>query len=120
MGKIPDTEASVRSAFRWLGRPIGTRIGAAKEGRRVVRGVPSRHQLLTPMGMTLIPSWGDPERAEAEPEGVVQARNSTPGEPPGFTATATANLDSDDLRDHWHVNDLKQNLAAPDRDDATE
>lgn len=35
----------------------------------------------------------------------------------GFTATATANLDNDPTIDQWHVNDRKQNLAAPDSTD---
>ncbi|GIW53747.1 MAG: type IV pilin [Nitrospiraceae bacterium] len=35
----------------------------------------------------------------------------------GFTATATADLDSDLTIDQWHVNDLKQNLQVPDTDD---
>lgn len=37
----------------------------------------------------------------------------------GFTATATANLDNDATIDQWHVNDIKQNLQAPDTDDVT-
>lgn len=38
----------------------------------------------------------------------------------GFTATTTANLDSDPTIDQWHINDLKQNLKQPDVDDAPE
>ncbi len=34
-----------------------------------------------------------------------------------FTATATANLDSDLAIDMWHVNDLKQNLRVADQND---
>lgn len=37
--------------------------------------------------------------------------------PPGFTATAAADLDNDLTIDQWHINDMKQNLAAPDMDD---
>ncbi|MEW6543000.1 MAG: prepilin-type N-terminal cleavage/methylation domain-containing protein [Nitrospirota bacterium] len=37
--------------------------------------------------------------------------------PPGFTATAAGNLDTDATVDQWHVNDLKQGLAAADQDD---
>jgi type IV pilus assembly protein PilA len=37
----------------------------------------------------------------------------------GFTATASANLDNDPTLDQWHVNDLKQNLQAPDQNDVT-
>lgn len=36
---------------------------------------------------------------------------------PGFTATATANLDGDPAIDMWHVNDLKQGLQVADRSD---
>lgn len=35
----------------------------------------------------------------------------------GFTAAAWANLDNDPTQDRWYVNDIKQNLQAPDRDD---
>lgn len=38
---------------------------------------------------------------------------------PGFTATATANLDNDASIDMWHVNDLKRGLGTPDNNDAT-
>jgi type IV pilus assembly protein PilA len=37
----------------------------------------------------------------------------------GFTATAAANLDQDPTADQWHVNDIKQNLNAPDSNDVT-
>ncbi len=36
-----------------------------------------------------------------------------------FTATASANLDNDPTIDQWHVNDIKQNLQAPDTNDVT-
>lgn len=36
---------------------------------------------------------------------------------PGFTATATGNLDGDATIDQWHVNDLKQGLDSPDQND---
>jgi len=36
---------------------------------------------------------------------------------PAFTATATANLDSDATIDMWHVNDLKENLRLADQND---
>jgi type IV pilus assembly protein PilA len=39
--------------------------------------------------------------------------------PPGFTATAAANLDNDPAIDSWHVNDIKQNLQDPDGNDVT-
>jgi type IV pilus assembly protein PilA len=35
----------------------------------------------------------------------------------GFTATASANLDTDVPLDQWHVNDVKQNLQTPDNND---
>jgi len=48
------------------------------------------------------------------PENVgVPAGNSVSG----FTATATANLDTDITIDQWHVNDLKMNLKIPDIND---
>lgn len=37
---------------------------------------------------------------------------------PGFTATATANLDGDATIDMWHINDLKQDLQNPDSNDS--
>ena len=37
----------------------------------------------------------------------------------GFTATATANLDSDATVDQWHVNDLKSNLKDADVNDVS-
>lgn len=46
---------------------------------------------------------------------VVQAGNSLFG----FTATATANLDSDATVDQWHVNDLKSNLTVADTNDVS-
>ncbi len=36
----------------------------------------------------------------------------------GFTATATANLDNDTTIDMWHVNDRKEDLQTPDRNDS--
>lgn len=36
---------------------------------------------------------------------------------PGFTATATANLDRDITIDMWHINDIKQDLQYPDSSD---
>ena len=37
---------------------------------------------------------------------------------PGFTATATANLDGDLVIDMWHVNNIKQDLQNADQNDA--
>lgn len=36
-----------------------------------------------------------------------------------FSATATANLDEDTTIDQWHVDDRKQGLTAPDKNDVT-
>ena len=36
----------------------------------------------------------------------------------GFTATATANIDRDTTIDMWHVNDRKEDLQSPDRNDS--
>jgi type IV pilus assembly protein PilA len=46
----------------------------------------------------------------------MQAINSVPASPPGFTVTATANLDNDVTIDQWFVNDLKAGVqqALPD------
>lgn len=38
----------------------------------------------------------------------------------GFTATATANVDTDPTVDQWHVNDLKSDLARPDVNDVSQ
>ena len=46
------------------------------------------------------------------------ASGITPAPIPGFTATATANLDGDLVIDMWHVNDIKQNLQNADQNDA--
>ena len=37
--------------------------------------------------------------------------------PPGFTATATANVDSDETLDQWHINDRKEGLSKADVND---
>jgi len=39
------------------------------------------------------------------------------GDPPGFTVSATANIDADSTTDEWHVNDAKSGLTVPDQDD---
>ncbi len=41
-------------------------------------------------------------------------------DPPGFTATATANLDNDAALDQWHVNDAAEGLVRSDSDDLAE
>ena len=49
---------------------------------------------------------------------VVAAKNSATGAAsPGFTATATANLDNDPTIDEWHVNDIKLDLQNADGND---
>lgn len=51
---------------------------------------------------------------------VVAAENSATGSAsPGFTATATSNLDNDPTIDAWHINDIKRNLQNPDANDVT-
>jgi type IV pilus assembly protein PilA len=49
-------------------------------------------------------------------EGPVASGASTTA-PAGFTATAAGDIDSDATIDAWHVNDIKQNLTQPDRND---
>ena len=54
------------------------------------------------------------------PDNTIVPSNATvlgAGTTPGFTATATANLDGDPSIDQWHVNDLKQRLDSPDEND---
>jgi type IV pilus assembly protein PilA len=54
--------------------------------------------------------------------GTVEAENTvvaSASSAAGFTATATANLDNDNIIDMWHVNDIKQNLQTPDTNDVT-
>jgi hypothetical protein len=37
----------------------------------------------------------------------------------GFTATASANIDSDPVLDQWHLNDAKVGMQIPDSNDAS-
>lgn len=72
---------------------------------------------LTPGGAVgidlLTPAIGaDPGDNVVVPSGI------SPPPAPGFTATATANLDADATIDMWHVNDLKRGLDTPDRNDS--
>lgn len=66
------------------------------------------------VGQDLIPPGigADPGDNTIIPAGIAGAPS------PGFTATATANLDGDAFIDQWHVNDLKQDLLAPDFNDS--
>ncbi len=67
----------------------------------------------TTAGSDLIPPQrgGDPGPNTIVPSGLT-------GPPaPGFTATATANLDADTTIDMWHVNNLKQGLQIADQSD---
>jgi type IV pilus assembly protein PilA len=50
-----------------------------------------------------------------EPEGATVAMNSVGG----FTATASANIDSDAVIDQWHLNDAKIGMQIPDSNDAS-
>ncbi len=52
----------------------------------------------------------------AQPENTIVA-SSAVVTPASFTATATANIDSDGTVDQWHVNDLKLDLGFPDVSD---
>jgi type IV pilus assembly protein PilA len=54
-----------------------------------------------------------------DPGSTVGAVAGASTNPVGFTAAAWANLDSDSGRDRWYVNDIKQNLSIPDRDDVS-
>lgn len=67
----------------------------------------------TPNADFLPPGVGfDPGQNTIVPSGIT-------GVPvPGFTAVATANLDGDLVIDQWHVNDIKQDLANADQNDA--
>ena len=49
-----------------------------------------------------------------EPEGATVAMNGISG----FTATASANIDSDPVLDQWHLNDAKVGMQVPDSNDA--
>ena len=61
----------------------------------------------------LLPGVGiDPGQNLIVPSGI------TPVPVPGFTATATANLDGDLVIDMWHVNNIKQDLQNADQNDA--
>ncbi len=66
------------------------------------------------VGQDLVPPGigADPGDNTITPAGISGAPS------PGFTATATANLDGDAFIDMWHVNDLKQDLSLPDSNDS--
>jgi hypothetical protein len=49
---------------------------------------------------------------------IIVASGITAAPVPGFTATATANLDGDIFIDMWHVNDIKRDLQNADQNDA--
>jgi hypothetical protein len=51
------------------------------------------------------------------PENTVVGAASMTTAIPGFTATATGNIDNDPTIDQWHVNDLKSGLTAADIND---
>ncbi|CAI4033188.1 hypothetical protein DNFV4_03621 [Nitrospira tepida] len=50
-------------------------------------------------------------------ENTVVAAASMTATTPGFTATATGNIDNDPTIDQWHVNDLKNGLTVADVND---
>jgi len=48
------------------------------------------------------------------------AATDVAGTPSGFTAVAYGQIDTDNARDRWLVNDIKQNLQVADRDDVVQ
>jgi type IV pilus assembly protein PilA len=60
---------------------------------------------------TIVPPSG------ISPENTVIGAASMTMAIPGFTATATSNIDNDPTIDQWHVNDLKSGLTAADVND---
>lgn len=107
-------EQSVYGSFDQVGFAMaGTsnrytyRSGGAAPGGGVTSGT---------AGVDLINAGGG--LAAAPENTVVAAKNTAGGLPnPGFTATATANLDNDPTVDQWHVNDIKLNLQSADVND---
>jgi type IV pilus assembly protein PilA len=94
-----------------------TRYGTFSEIGYSLAGGTNRYAYRVGTGTTigvdlLLPQFGaDPGINPVVPAGIT-------GMPfPGFTATATANLDVDAVIDAWHVNDLKQGLQAADTSD---
>lgn len=53
------------------------------------------------------------------PENTVVGAASMTSSIPGFTATATGNIDTDPTIDQWHVNDSKMGLTSADVNDPT-
>jgi type IV pilus assembly protein PilA len=70
-------------------------------------------------GVDMFARGGLAANAAADTEGN-PASNASIGLPSGFTATAAGNLDTDATIDQWHVNDIRQNLFIPDRNDVTQ
>ncbi len=69
-------------------------------------GAPAAIELLAPIG-------------GPTPDNSSSPVASMGGGVPGFTATATANLDNDPTYDEWHVNDAKGGLISPDVNDVS-
>lgn len=95
-----------------------TRFGTFSEIGYGLAGNANRYAYRVGAGSTIgddliVPTVG----ADPGPNTVVPSGISAPPIP-GFTATATANLDGDAAIDMWHVNDLKHGLQTPDGNDA--
>jgi type IV pilus assembly protein PilA len=94
-----------------------TRYGTFSEIGYALAGMANRYAYRVGAGTTagvdlIIPQIGtDPGPNTVLPAGMTVLPN------PGFTATATANLDADPAIDMWHVNDLKHGLKSADQSD---
>jgi type IV pilus assembly protein PilA len=94
-----------------------TRYGTFSEIGYSIAGATNRYAYRVGPGATagidlIVPGFGvDPGPNTILPAGISAAPF------PGFTATATANLDADLTIDMWHVNDLKQGLQVADLSD---
>jgi type IV pilus assembly protein PilA len=93
------------------------RYGTFSEIGYALAGTANRYAYRVGAGATvgadlIVPQIG----ADPGPNTVVPSGLSVPPIP-AFTATATANLDSDPAIDMWHVNDTKLGLQVADRND---
>jgi type IV pilus assembly protein PilA len=94
-----------------------TRYGTFNEVGYALAGMANRYAYRIGAGTTpgidlIVPQSGaDPGPNTVSPAGI------TVPPMPGFTATATANLDGDAAIDMWHVNDIKLGLQAADLND---
>ena len=95
---ILDTGLLTKSALMWRERRFAMHT----------ESVPGRLRYRSYCSSDGIRSW--PQHSDSLPQLVTLPV-------PAFTATATANLDSDATIDMWHVNDLKENLRLADQND---